>query len=63
MINSRRALTATTLMDIFGVGWLIMPAALGTLPSTKDRHYIESKSAQRELRSVGVGSAVMRGDA
>ena len=29
MINSRRALTATTLMGIFGIGWLIMPDALG----------------------------------
>jgi hypothetical protein len=29
MINSRRALTATTLMGLFGIGWLILPAALG----------------------------------
>ena len=29
MINSRRALTATTLMGLFGIGWLIMPDALG----------------------------------
>lgn len=29
MINSKRALTATTLMGVFGLGWLIMPAALG----------------------------------
>lgn len=25
MINSKRALTATTLMGVFGVGWLTMP--------------------------------------
>ena len=29
MINSKRALTATTLMGVFGVGWLIMPGVLG----------------------------------
>jgi FtsH-binding integral membrane protein len=29
VINSKRALTATTLMGVFGLGWLIMPAALG----------------------------------
>jgi hypothetical protein len=29
MINSKRALTATTLMGVFGVGWLVMPDALG----------------------------------
>ena len=29
MINSKRALTATTLMGAFGIGWLIMPDALG----------------------------------
>ena len=29
MIDTRRALTATTLMGIFGIGWLIMPGALG----------------------------------
>jgi hypothetical protein len=29
MINSRRALTATTLMGLFGIGWLLMPDALG----------------------------------
>ena len=29
MINSRRALTATTLMGLFGIGWLMMPDALG----------------------------------
>jgi hypothetical protein len=28
MINSKRALTATTLMGLFGVGWLIMPDRL-----------------------------------
>ena len=29
MINSKRALTATTLMGLFGVGWLIMPDFMG----------------------------------
>ena len=29
MINSKRALTATTLMGVFGIGWLIMPDRLG----------------------------------
>ena len=29
MINSKRALTATTLMGVFGIGWLLMPDALG----------------------------------
>jgi hypothetical protein len=28
MINSKRALTATTLMGVFGIGWLIMPDVL-----------------------------------
>ena len=28
MINGRRALTATTLMGVFGIGWLIMADAL-----------------------------------
>ena len=29
MITTKRALTATTLMGLFGIGWLMMPAALG----------------------------------
>ena len=29
MVNSRLALTATTLMAVFGMGWLIMPDVLG----------------------------------
>jgi hypothetical protein len=29
MVNSKRALTATTLMGVFGLGWLIMPAFMG----------------------------------
>lgn len=29
MINSKTVLTATTVMGLFGVGWLVMPAALG----------------------------------
>jgi hypothetical protein len=29
MIKSKHALTATTLMGVFGIGWLIMPDALG----------------------------------
>ncbi|HEY8062771.1 MAG TPA: hypothetical protein VID74_08235 [Gemmatimonadales bacterium] len=28
MIDSRRALTATTLMGLFGIGWLVMPDVL-----------------------------------
>jgi hypothetical protein len=29
MTNSKRALTATTLMGVFGIGWLVMPNVLG----------------------------------
>ena len=29
MVNSKRALTATTLMGFFGIGWLIMPDFMG----------------------------------
>ena len=29
MISSKLALTATTLMGVFGLGWLLMPDALG----------------------------------
>ena len=29
MINSKRALAATTLMGLFGVGWLVMPDFMG----------------------------------
>ena len=29
MVTSRRALTATTLMGLFGIGWLILPDAMG----------------------------------
>ena len=29
MINSKRALTATTLLGLFGIAWLIMPDAMG----------------------------------
>ena len=29
MINGKHALTATTLLGVFGIGWLIMPDALG----------------------------------
>jgi hypothetical protein len=29
MDYSRRALTATTLMGVFGLGWLVMPEAMG----------------------------------
>jgi hypothetical protein len=29
MLNSKRALTATTLMGVFGIGWLLVPDALG----------------------------------
>jgi len=28
VVNSKRALTATTLMGLFGVGWLVMPDVL-----------------------------------
>src|SRR5215471_11686390 len=31
MVSSRRALTATTLMGLFGVGWLIMPDVMGRI--------------------------------
>jgi hypothetical protein len=29
MVNSKRALTATTLMGLFGIGWLVMPGFMG----------------------------------
>jgi hypothetical protein len=29
MFNAKRALTATTLMGVFGVGWLFVPDAMG----------------------------------
>ena len=61
MINSKRALTATTLMGVFGLGWLIMPAALGRYWRSAARENLHYMGHRYGALLVGLGVTVWLG--
>jgi predicted exporter len=61
MVNSKRALMATTLMGLFGLGWLIIPDALARywrMAPSKDLDYLGHRYG---ALLVGLGVTVWLG--
>jgi len=61
MINGKRALTATTLMGVFGLGWLIMPAALGRYWRMAPGESLDYMGRRYGALLVGLGVTVWLG--
>ena len=61
MINGKRALTATTLMGVFGLGWLIMPAALARYWRMAPGESLDYMGRRYGALLVGLGVTVWLG--
>lgn len=58
MVNGKRALTATTLMGVFGLGWLIMPDVLARYWRMTSSATLEYMGRRYGALLIGLGVTV-----